>query len=138
MAASQAETSESGRLAALRGALESKLRRFCPEMQVFGSDAARLPNTSCIAMPGVSAETQLMAFDLAGIAVSAGSACSSGKVRVSHVLSAMGVDPEIARTAIRVSLGWTNGEPDIERFAAAWSELYARTRRQRTDDAPAA
>jgi cysteine desulfurase len=93
---------------------------------VIGADRERLPNTSCIALPGVKAETQVMALDLAGIAVSAGSACSSGKVAASHVLAAMGLPRALAGSAIRVSLGWTTGGPDIERFVAAWRAMAAR------------
>ena len=93
---------------------------------MFGAAAPRLANTACIAMPGAAAETQLMAFDLAGISVSAGSACSSGKVAASHVLRAMGVDEERAGSAIRVSLGWETGAPDIDAFLAAWAAIFRR------------
>ena len=120
----QAALGDAEGLAALRDELEAELRRVCPEIAIFGSLAPRLPNTTCIAMPGVSSETQLMAFDLAGLAVSAGAACSSGKVRASHVLRAMGVPAEIATTAIRVSLGWTNRVADVRHFVAAWTALY--------------
>jgi cysteine desulfurase len=106
----------------LRDALESRLEGVV----VFGAVAERLPNTSCFALPGVSAETALMALDLAGIAVSSGSACSSGKVAKSHVLAAMGVAPELAGNAIRVSLGWNTKAQDIEHFITAWSRLAAR------------
>lgn len=78
-------------------------------------------------MPGVSAETQVMALDLAGVAVSAGSACSSGKIRPSHVLRAMGVAPELAASAIRVSLGWRTEREDIDHLVDAWTALRART-----------
>ena len=88
---------------------------------------ARIANTSCLAMPGLGNETQVMALDLAGVAVSAGAACSSGKVGASHVLSAMGVDDAVARSAIRVSLGWTSTAADVGRFVEAWSLLYERT-----------
>ena len=77
-------------------------------------------------MPGVANEVQLMAFDLDGIAVSAGAACSSGTVGPSHVLGAMGVSESGARSAIRVSLGWTTCADDADRFAAAWTSLYER------------
>jgi cysteine desulfurase len=80
-------------------------------------------------MPKVGNQTQLIAFDLAGIAVSTGSACSSGKVGPSHVLAAMGVDPAEAATAIRVSLGWASTALDVDSFVAAWTRLHARTRR---------
>jgi cysteine desulfurase len=122
------ELTAMGVLSALRDKLETAIRTVAPDAVIFGAGAERLSNTSCIAMPGVSAESQLMAFDLAGIMVSSGSACSSGKVAKSHVLAAMGVADDLAETAIRVSLGWTSTEADIERFVAAWSDFYARTR----------
>ncbi|MGE3871862.1 MAG: cysteine desulfurase family protein [Parvibaculaceae bacterium] len=93
---------------------------------IFGAKAERLPNTSCFAMPGLSAETALMALDLAGFAVSSGSACSSGKVAKSHVLAAMGVAPDLAGAALRVSLGWTTTAQDIEQFISAWNRIKAR------------
>lgn len=93
---------------------------------IFGSAAERLPNTTCFAFPGMKAETLLMAFDLEGVAVSSGSACSSGKVAKSHVLAAMGVKPEISEAAIRVSLGWDTSEQDIEHFIAAWRKIRDR------------
>ena len=113
------------RLAELRDALESQL---LPDAVIFGANAPRLPNTSCIAMPEVSSETQVIAFDLAGLAVSAGAACSSGKVEPSRVLLAMGAGNAVADSAIRVSLGWTNGEEDIDRFIEAWGRLRAARR----------
>ena len=93
---------------------------------IFGSNVERLPNTTCFAFPGMKAETLLMAFDLEGVAVSSGSACSSGKVAKSHVLAAMGVKPEISEAAIRVSLGWDTTEQDIEHFIAAWRKIRDR------------
>ena len=93
---------------------------------IFGAGADRLPNTTCFAMPGLKAETLLMALDLEGIAVSSGSACSSGKVAKSHVLAAMGVAPEISQGAIRVSLGWNTTEGQIETFIAAWRRQVQR------------
>jgi cysteine desulfurase len=77
-------------------------------------------------MPGVKSETQVMMFDLAGIAISAGSACSSGKVAASHVLEAMGMDEDEAMTAIRVSLGWRTTPADIDRFVEVWGDIFAR------------
>lgn len=117
---------DAGRLALLRDRLEGRLRARCPSVRTFGATAPRLPNTSCIAMPDVAAERQVIAFDLAGIAVSAGAACSSGKVERSGVLAAMGIGDDLASTAIRVSLGWTNSEADVERFIEVWSSIYAR------------
>lgn len=112
-------------LAKLRNYLEEEILELCPEVKVFGSSVNRLPNTSCLSMPGVQSETQVMAFDLAGIAVSAGSACSSGKVEPSHVLKAMGIDDAFGGCAIRVSLGWGTKPDDIKRFIKVWRATYA-------------
>lgn len=114
---------------ALRDRLEASLRAIAPGARVFGADAPRLSNTCCISMPGVLAETQVMSLDLAGVAVSAGAACSSGKVQRSAVLAAMGVPASEAETAIRISLGWNSGLDDIERLIAAWRDLYIRVAR---------
>ncbi len=114
-------------LARPRDHLERRLRARAPEITIYGAGAARLPNTSCFAVPGLAAETQVIALDLAGIAVSAGSACSSGKVAPSHVLRAMGASEAEAGSAIRVSLGWDSDPADIERFLEAWSALYSRS-----------
>jgi cysteine desulfurase len=121
------------RTAALRDHLEGRLTKLAPAARVFGRGAERLPNTSCITMPGVSNQTQLIEFDLAGIAVSTGSACSSGKVGPSHVLAAMGVEPAAAASAIRISLGWASTANDVGHLVDAWGRLYARTRRGSTD-----
>ncbi len=118
------------RLARLRDRLEAGIKSIAPEARVFGAEAPRLANTSCLVMPGVKAETQVMAFDLAGLAVSAGAACSSGKVEASHVLGAMGVGAEAADSAIRVSLGWASVPEDVEALVEAWEGLYSRTRRR--------
>jgi cysteine desulfurase len=112
---------------ALRDELEARLEAAVPGVMIAGKGAARLGNTSCIVMPGVAAETQIMAFDLAGICLSSGAACSSGKLRPSHVLGAMGFGAD-ARSAIRVSLGPENTIDDVSRFLAVWLELYQRTR----------
>ena len=93
-------------------------------VRIFGHDAPRLANTSCLTMPGVTAEQQIIALDLLGVAVSAGSACSSGKVEPSHVLAAMGADADDAATAIRVSLGWNTTEKDVGCFVDAWAAVY--------------
>jgi cysteine desulfurase len=103
-------------LAALRDELEKGVRAVAPDAVVVAARVARLPNTSCIAVPGIKAETLVIGLDLAGVAVSSGSACSSGKVEASHVLSAMGVSEEIAQGAIRVSLGFATERADIENF----------------------
>ena len=123
-ALSQLEAADT--LAVLRDHLEAEVRAAVPGTVVFGAEAPRLPNTSCFALPGLGAETQVMALDLAGFAVSAGSACSSGKVQASHVLRAMGVDERLAACAIRVSLGMGTAKTDIDAFAAAWRALAER------------
>jgi cysteine desulfurase len=124
-----ADTGWRRRTSALRDRLEQEITAIAPAARVFGRGAERLPNTSCLTMPGVGNQTQLIEFDLAGIAVSTGSACSSGKVGPSHVLAAMGVDPAEAASAVRVSLGWASTVEDVERFVEVWRRLYARTRR---------
>jgi len=90
---------------------------------IFGEAAARLPQTLCIGLDGIAAETLLIALDLAGVAVSSGSACSSGKVAPSHVLAAMGVSSRLAKSAIRLSLGWESEESDLHLFASAWEHV---------------
>jgi cysteine desulfurase len=124
--AAAAELESMRRLAALRDELEHRAQAIAPAALVFGKSASRLPTTSCLALPGVSSEIQVMALDLAGVAVSAGSACSSGKVRPSHVLQAMGVDAAQAASAIRVSLGWRTTRDDVEGFLAAWGAMASR------------
>ncbi len=112
----------------LRDSLEDQILTFAPEAKVYSKNCDRLPTTTCIAMPGMSSEAQLINFDLDGFAVSAGSACSSGKIELSHVLRAMGVEEGLARNAIRISLGLTNTELEAQKFVAAWRELYFRAR----------
>jgi cysteine desulfurase len=107
----------------LRDRLERRLTAEMPGARIFGAEAARLPNTSCFALPEQSAERLVIALDLMGIAVSAGAACSSGKVAPSHVLAAMGVAPGRAGAAIRVSLGQQSTVADVERLLAAIDEL---------------
>jgi cysteine desulfurase len=116
---------------ALRDPLEATVLQIAPDAAIFGGDVERLPNTSYFAVPGTSAETLLVALDLDGVAVSSGSACSSGKVGKSHVLAAMGVDPALASGAIRVSFGWTSTEADVERFAVAFARALERMQRRR-------
>jgi len=116
------------RVRALRDALESGLAAIAPDAVVLGAAAPRLPNTAAIAMPGVAAETQVIALDLDGVMVSAGAACSSGKVGPSHVLEAMGVGPDLVGSTIRVSLGWDSSEADVAHFLRAWTRLYRRCR----------
>ncbi|BBK36811.1 cysteine desulfurase [Allostella sp. ATCC 35155] len=125
-AAAVASEGDDGRIGRLRERLEAGLAAADPAARIFGRGAARLPSTVCVAMSGVPAETQVMALDLAGVAVSAGSACSSGKVRMSHVLEAMGVEAAVARTAIRISLGWNSTADDVDRCVGAWAALAAR------------
>jgi cysteine desulfurase len=110
----------------LRDRGEAALRAIAPTARVFGAGAKRLPNTTYISMPGVPAETQVMALDLAGVCVSAGSACSSGKVHRSAVLAAMGIEDAEAGSAIRISFGWNSQSGDIDRLIAAWRDLYIR------------
>jgi cysteine desulfurase len=117
------DLADAPRVAKLRDKLEAEVRRTTPEAVIVGAGAPRLPNTSLIALPGASAETLVIKFDLAGIAVSAGAACSSGKVAQSHVLTAMGLPAEIAGSAIRVSLGPGTTEQDIAAFIAAWKRI---------------
>ncbi len=114
---------EAAHMLVLRTLLEEGLRTISPQAVILGGAAERLPNTTLFALAGIKAETAIIAFDLEGIAVSAGAACSSGKVQSSHVLAAMGVSPEIGRAAVRVSLGWTTGQADVERFLNAWRKL---------------
>ena len=119
---------EAARLLVLRDRLVDAVREAAPDAVMFGEDSPRLPNTLCFAVPGVEAATLMIALDLAGVAVSSGSACSSGKVTPSHVLAAMGVRPELARGAIRLSLGWSSAERDVERFAEAFCGAIERMR----------
>jgi cysteine desulfurase len=118
-AAREAMTEDAARIRGLRDELEAVLGRIAPDAVIFGAGVERLPNTVAFAVPGLRAETALIAFDLAGVAVSSGSACSSGKVKRSHVLQAMGVEPALAEGAIRVSLGWNSTKEDVFRFAKA-------------------
>lgn len=111
---------EPDRLRSLRDHLEDAVSAHAPEAVILSAGAERLGNTSCIALPGMKAETQVIALDLAGIAVSAGSACSSGKVEASHVLDAMGLDGAVASSAIRVSLGHASTKADVDAFIEAW------------------
>ncbi len=115
---------EATRMAALRDRLECGLKAISPEAIVFGQEAARLPNTTLFAVPGMKAETAVIAFDLEGVAVSSGAACSSGKVTPSHVLAAMGVSAPLARGAVRVSLGPATTESEVDRFLEAWRKLF--------------
>jgi cysteine desulfurase len=116
---------EAPRLAKLRDRLGAHIRDIAPDALIFGESAARLPNTLCFAIPGLGAETLVIALDLAGIAVSSGAACSSGKVARSHVLDAMGIEPGVAAGAIRLSLGWSSGEAEVAHFGRALAEIVS-------------
>lgn len=115
------------KISVLRDSLEEGLATISPDVTIYGAEAVRLPNTTCFTAPGLNAETAVIAFDLAGMAVSSGAACSSGKVAPSHVLRAMGVDAETARGAIRVSLGWNSSRADIDAFLAVWQDMRMRS-----------
>lgn len=115
---------EAARLGALRTTLEQGIRAIASDAVVFSEAATRLPNTTFFAAPGIPAETTLMMFDLDGVAISAGSACSSGKSAASPTLQAMGVSSELGRGAMRVSMGWNTSEADVTQFLAIWSKVY--------------
>ncbi len=117
-------------IASLRSQLESEIKKLRSDVVIFGEDQNRLPNTTCAALNGTTAEALLIMLDLSGIAVSSGSACSSGKVATSHVLSAMGVDDDVAKAAIRISYGRTTTAQDIEKFLNAWSKAVGTTAKQ--------
>lgn len=126
--AAAAEASVCLDVAGLRDRLELSLVQIAPDARIFGVKAPRVANTTCVSMPHVPAETQVMALDLAGVCISSGAACSSGKVQRSPVLAAMGVPAAEAACATRVSLGWNTQWADIERLIAAWQSLYIRVR----------
>ena len=118
---------EMPRLEKLRLYLESTLKAIAPNIIIYGEDVARLPNTSYFTMPSVSNNTQLIHFDMDGIMVSSGSACSSGRVASSHVLEAMGVEEPFSSQAIRVSMGRNTSKNEINDFITSWKTLYERT-----------
>jgi cysteine desulfurase len=122
-AARRQQSAEAAHMLALRDALETGLKAISPQAVVFGAGAERLPNTTLFAAAGMKAETAVIAFDLEGVAVSSGAACSSGKVQPSHVLAAMGVSSALLRGAVRVSLGWDTTRADVEMFLGAWRKL---------------
>ena len=121
-AAMAAPEGDAARLRGLRDRLEAGLKQT-PDMIVFSENVPRLPNTTLFTVPGLKAETAVIGFDLGGISVSSGSACSSGKVQPSHVLEAMGVGKELAQGAVRLSLGWSTTEADIDLALQAWRKL---------------
>jgi cysteine desulfurase len=122
-AAQRQLAAEGAQMRALRDHLEAGLSAISPQVVIFGNTVERLSNTTLFAFDGAKAETAVIAFDLDGVAVSSGAACSSGKVQPSHVLAAMGVSPSLLRGAVRVSLGWTTTKADVERFLSAWRKL---------------
>lgn len=126
-----ADLAKAPELAKLRDELEAGALAIAPEAVVLSSRVPRLPNTTCLAVPGAKAETLVIGLDLAGVAVSSGSACSSGKVEASHVLSAMGIAPELAQGAIRISLGFATSNTDIQAFLRAFGELINRLKQSR-------
>ena len=119
----QRSAEEAARMAVLRDKFEAGIKAVAPKTVIFGAEAARLPNTTLFSVPGMKAETAVIAFDLEGVAVSSGAACSSGKVAPSHVLAAMGVAPDLARGAIRVSLGYATSDEDVGTILKAWEKL---------------
>ena len=113
---------DAAHIGGLRNRLENGLRQT-PGVIVFADTVERLPNTTLFTVPGIKAETAVIGFDLAGIAVSSGSACSSGMVQPSHVLEAMGFSPALAQGAVRLSLGWSTSSDDVDRCIEAWRKL---------------
>ncbi|MBR9901596.1 MAG: cysteine desulfurase [Rhodospirillales bacterium] len=126
----EANTAKMADIAVLRDRLETELASVAPELQIAAKGTERLVNTSCLILPGMPGETQVMALDLAGVAISSGSACSSGKVRESHVLKEMGVDEP--SSAIRVSLGLESTAEDIDTFVRVWSRMRGNAARKKT------
>ncbi|MGO8739224.1 cysteine desulfurase family protein [Rhodoblastus sp.] len=121
---------ESARLGQLRDYLQAGLLEIAPETAIFADEAARTANTLAFAVPGLAAETLVAAFDVEGVALSSGSACSSGKVSPSHVLAAMGVAPDVAGSALRVSLGWGSTQEEGMRFLEIFAKVHERMRRR--------
>ena len=134
-AAASARQADAMRMAHLRDRFEAELKASSPQAVIFGENAARLPNTTLFAVAGVKAETAIIAFDLNGIAVSSGSACSSGKVQASSVLAAMAVEPALARGAVRVSLGWATAEADVDLLLNAWKRVASSLLKKQADAA---
>lgn len=121
-------TAERARLHALQESLEARLRECIPDIVVHGAGARRAPHISNVSIPGTDAESMLMALDLRGIACSAGSACQSGGMSASHVLSAMGVQPALANAALRLSLGCLSDDSSVDRVVVVLSALAAKAR----------
>jgi cysteine desulfurase len=131
-AAAAARVTDAARMLALRDRLEAGIKAVTTQAVIFGAKAPRLPNTTSFAVRGVKAETAIIAFDLKGIAVSSGSACSSGKVQSSHVLAAMGAEPALVRGGIRVSLGWSTTETEVDHFIETWNVLAGSLLKERS------
>ena len=134
-AAIAAKQADAARMAGLRDRVEAGIKAALPDAVIFGQNAPRLPNTTLFTVPGMKAETAIIAFDLNGIAVSSGSACSSGKVQASHVLAAMGVEPILAQGAVRVSLGWSTTEREIENLLNALTKVSSSLLRKHENSA---
>jgi cysteine desulfurase len=133
-AANLRRSEEMQRLSCWRDELEAEISRIAPDASFFGAGAGRLPNTSCFAVPGIEAQVLLIVLDVEGVAVSSGSACSSGKVKRSHVLQAMGVEPALAEGAIRVSFGWSSRSEELVLFVRSFEKAVRtiRTRQVKT------
>ncbi|MFD2649855.1 cysteine desulfurase family protein [Devosia albogilva] len=134
-AAAAANNYDADAMRALVERVETGLRRVAPEVVIFGAGAERVGNVVDFAVPGVASATAMMALDLAGISVSSGSACSSGKVGPSHVLAAMGVPPGLAGCALRVSFGWNSTAEEADAFLAAYETILLRQRARRGEAA---
>ncbi len=122
----QENLNEYQNLAVLKDKLENEIKQISPDIIIHCENAERVANTTFFSLPGQDSQSLLMAFDLEGIAVSNGSACSSGTVKPSHVLMAMYDDPKIASSGLRISMGWATKEDDIEQFLIAWEKIYKR------------
>jgi cysteine desulfurase len=121
--AAKAEIANIDRQRARRDLLEHHIRSMSPKAVIVAETVERLPNTTCVAVSGITSETLVIKLDLAGFAISAGSACSSGKVGASHVLRAMGTPPDLARAAIRISIGASTTDAEIDRFLTHWTTI---------------
>ena len=137
-AAVAANRADAERMVVLRDRIEAAIKASLPDAVIFGENARRLPNTTLFAVPGMKAETAIISFDLNGIAVSSGSACSSGKVQASHVLAAIGVEPSLAQGAVRISLGWSTSEGDAEILLAALTKVVSSLRKRHINSGLAA
>jgi len=122
--------SEYQALATYRDRMEAMLKAFAPSLQIHGGEAPRVAGVSCFGVEGLASETQIIGLDLAGLALSAGSACSSGKVKPSRVLTAMGLSDTAARSSVRASFGWASMPDDFDTLADAWIKMAARARPQ--------